>query len=124
MRYAVLVLGILGGVIVGALGAKWISDYNQYRATVESLQSAGADLSRLERLVRAGYALLLAFVLGLAGGVLALKRQARLAGGLMLAGPAIAAVFAPQSLVFSSLLIVGGLLAFRIKPGPQAAAAS
>jgi hypothetical protein len=123
MRYAVLVLGILGGVIDGALGAKWISDYKQYRATVESLESMGADLSQLESLVQAGYALVLAFVLGLAGGVLALRRQGRLAGGLMLAGPVLAAMFAPQSLVFSSLLIVGGLLAFTIKSGPRAAAA-
>ena len=34
----------------------------------------------------------------------------------MLAGPLLAAVYAPQSLVFSSLLVIGGLLAFTIKP--------
>ena len=34
MRYAVLSLGICGGLIAAALGMKWISDYNQAQAAV------------------------------------------------------------------------------------------
>lgn len=122
MRYAVLALGILGGLAAAALGAKWIADYNKYQATVENLQSLGADLSQLTGLVRAGYALVLSLVLGLAGGILAFRRKGRLAAALMLAGPVIAGIFVPRSLAFTSLLIIGGLLALAIKPSPQARA--
>ena len=74
MRWIVLVLGVLGGLLAAALGITWISDYNRLQATVRELSSAGADLSALSGLVRAAYVLLVGAVLGLAGGLALLVR--------------------------------------------------
>ena len=53
-----------------------------------------------------------------------LKGNGKLGGGLMLVAPVIAAMLAPQSLIGSFLLILGGGLAFLVKPKIASAAAS
>ncbi|OFW06361.1 MAG: hypothetical protein A3H96_22270 [Acidobacteria bacterium RIFCSPLOWO2_02_FULL_67_36] len=122
MRWIVLVLGVLGGLLAAALGITWISDYNRLQATVRELSSAGADLSALSGLVRAAYVLLVGAVLGLAGGAVALRGQGRLAAGLLLVCPIVAAVMTPKSLVGSFLLILAGGLALLVRPPVQPAA--
>ena len=124
MRIAVLVLGILGGLLGGLLGMNWIAEYNEAQGMVAELEAAGADLSEIESLMRAAYVLLAGVVLGIAGGVMAFKGNGKMAGGLMLATPIIAAVMAPASLMGSFLLIIGGGLAFLVKPAADAAEAA
>ena len=123
MRIAALILGILGGIIAAALGIVWLSDYYELEKTVGMARALGADTAELDRLVYAAYLLLASFALGIAGGILALKHKGRVAAALMMLGPIAAGVLAPKSLVFSFLLLIGGLLAFFVKgrqPLPRA----
>jgi hypothetical protein len=121
MRYVVLALGVLGALLAAALGIKWIGDYNAVKGAMDEVAQAGGDLTELTSLVRAAYVLLAAALLGVAGGVLALRGQGRPAAGLMLVGPVLAAILAPSSLVGSFLLVVAGGMALLVKPPAPAA---
>jgi len=116
MRKAALVLGILGGIAAGILGMKWLGDASDLRELIDLARSAGADTAEIDRLVMAAYALIGAMVLGIVGGVLALKGQGKIAGGLMLLGVIVPAVLAPKSLVFTFILLIGGLVSLMAKP--------
>lgn len=129
MRFVALILGILGGLAAGALGLIWIRDYNSMRGLIESTttlgQTVGADMTQqladLQRLVTAAYILLGSLVLGIVGGILAMRGKGRLAALLMLIGAVAPAIFAPQALVFTCLLLIGALVSFFVKPKAMAA---
>ena len=112
MRIVVFILAILGGLAAAALGAVWLAD----AAAVEQLQLGEEAGVALEGIVTAGYLLLLALALAIAGGVLALLRKGKFAAGVLISAAVAPAIFEPKSLVFSFLLVVAGLLAFAVKP--------
>lgn len=112
MRIVVFILAILGGLAAAALGAVWLAD----AAVVEELQLGEEAGVALGSIVTAGWLLLLALALGIAGGVLALLRKGKIAAGVLLTAAVAPAIFEPKSLVFSCLLVVAGLLAFAVKP--------
>jgi hypothetical protein len=133
MRFVVLAVGVLGGVVAAALGMNWIAQYNDLQRLMarEDIQQVvqstdmTAQVAAATSLMRASYVLLAGLVLGIAGGVMAVRRQGRLAAGLMIAAPVIAAVMAPTSLVASALLLIGGALALLVKaPAASAPAAA
>src|SRR5688572_14119106 len=94
MRIAALVLGILGGLLAAFLGIKWLGDASEASKTLEALRSSGADTSQIDGLVRGGYCLLLALVLGVTGGLLTLKDKGKLGGAMMIFGAVLPAFFA------------------------------
>jgi multidrug efflux pump subunit AcrA (membrane-fusion protein) len=66
--------------------------------------------------MRASYVLIAGLFLGMAGAAMALRRQGKVAGGLMLVAPLTAAVMVPGTIVASGLLVLAGALALSIKP--------
>jgi hypothetical protein len=117
MRIAAVVLGILGGLLAAALGIKWLGDANQMSQTIEAIRQAGGDTSQLDSLIRGGYCLIGALGLGIVGAVLTLKDKGKLAGVLMLLGALLPVAFAgAKVLVFTFLLLLGGLFALLAKP--------
>ena len=116
MRIAALIMGILGGLASGMLGMKWISDYNDAKALIESIGSMGVDMGEINAMHTAGFILLAGLVAGIAGGILAFVGKGKLGAPLLLAFAILPAFFAAKSLVFTFLLIIAAVLAFMAKP--------
>ena len=116
MRKAGLILGILGAIAAGFLGMKWLSDANSMKELIGFARNVGVDTSELDRLVMAAYMLLGSAVLGIIGGVMAYQGKGKIAGILMLIGAIAPAILAPRALVFTCILLVGGLVSFMAKP--------
>jgi hypothetical protein len=128
VRYIVLTLAVLGGLASAGLGYKWMSDAREVRpvlyamlqnpdfANVASDPEVKPKLQELERLTTASYFLLAAGPLALAGGILAVTGRGNLAALFLLAAAAGPIVFTLKSLLTTSLLLIGGLLSFLVKP--------
>lgn len=114
MRYATLVLGILGGLMAGFLGGRWIADLQKVEQKVDMLgramaQATGTSLGSMQT---AAYLLILAMFAGIVGGVMAFRGSAgRIPGIAMLVTGAVPVLFSGQALVFTFLLIAAGVLA-------------
>jgi hypothetical protein len=123
MKIAALVLGILGAIATAGLGSKWVSDYNDNKALIDSLSKVSASigggdnpaLAELNRTKNAGY-LMIVFGIAALGAAALVFKQSKAAGGVLVAAAVIPALLAPKSLVFSFFLIIAGVLAFLAKP--------
>jgi hypothetical protein len=126
MKLAIIILGILGSLAFGGLGAQWISDYEANRAQIKSLGTLasalgdkGSEVERaingVERARAAGYVMVMAALAGVAAS-LSVGRSARVAGAVLLIGAALPALLAPLSLLAGFLLVIAGVLALRLKP--------
>ena len=122
MRIAGLVLGILGGLAAAFLGMKWLSDANDMKAMIGAARNLGVDMTELDKTVTAAYILIGSAVLGIVGGVMAFKGKGKIAGLLMLIGAIAPAIFAPKALVFTCILLIGGIVSFFAKPAADARA--
>ena len=123
MRILGLILGILGGLLAGCLGWKWLDDANHAKALIDLARSSGASMAELDKIVTAGYMLIGSMVAGIVGGILAMMGRGKIAALLMLAGVIVPAIWAPKSLVFTCLLLIGGIVSFFAKPRETAAGA-
>lgn len=124
IRNASLILGVLGGLVAGALGMKWLNDFGQ----LNDLQRAMGG-EQLQDMGTAGLLMLLSLVAGIAGGILSFKRKFALGGVLMLLGGIVPLFYAKQAILFLSLLIAGGVVALYAHSkdkaaGPAAASGS
>lgn len=106
MRTATLMLGVLGGLVAGVLGMKWLSDIGQLN---EMQRAMGGE--QLQSMGTAGLLMLGSMLAGIAGGILSFKRKFALGGVLMLLGGIIPLFYAKQAILFLSLLIAGGAVA-------------
>lgn len=106
MRIATLILGVLGGLVAGALGMKWMSDFGQLN---EMQRAIGGE--QLQNMATAGLLMVVSLVLGITGGILSFKRKFAVGGVLMLLGGIIPLFYAKQAILFLSLLIAGGVVA-------------
>ncbi len=118
MRIAAFILAILGGLAAAALGMTWLSDAAELKEQIAVAEAAGVSVGSI---VTAGWLLVLALGLGIAGGVLSLMRKGRIAAPVLIVAAVAPAVFEPKSLVFSFLLIIAGLLALGATPKPAMA---
>ncbi len=138
MRISVLVVGILGALSAGALGAFWLLDCQMAKSSVEKsramvalLRQGGGPLppfldnevkkaedvvQTYDRHMRAYPFLLAGLVLGGAGAALGMAGRGLSAAALLLVSAVGPAVLDPRSLIFTGLLIVAGGLAFFIRP--------
>ena len=122
MKVASLVFCILGALAAGALGVIWILDAAANHALIDTAASMGQDTSELDALVRAAYLLLVGGVGAIVAGVLTMKGKGKV-GGIILAVAVIApAVFAPKTLIVTSLLILAAVFALLAKPRTTVAA--
>jgi len=122
MRILGLILGILGGLAAGFLGMKWLGDVNHLKAQIELLRSAGGSMAELDKMVTAAYMLIGAMGAGIVGGILAMMGKGKIAALLMLAGAIVPAIWAPKSLIFTCLLVIGGIVSFFARPRQSAGA--
>lgn len=106
MKTASLILGVFGGLIAGALGMKWLSDFGQLN---EMQRAMGGE--QLQAMGTAGLLMILSLVSGIAGGILAFKRRLAAGGLLMVAGGILPLFFAKQAIVFLLPLLAGGAVA-------------
>lgn len=106
MRITVLILGVVGGLIAGALGAKWLSDFGQLNDMQRAI--GGAELQAMGT---AGLLLLGACIMGIVGGIAAFKNKYALGAGLMLGGAIVPLLYASQAIIFVLPLLAGGAVA-------------
>lgn len=116
MRIAAMVFAVLGAVLSGLLGMKWLGDANNAQAALEAARSLGVDTAPMDTIVRAAYALLGSLALGIAGCVLVFKRQGKPAAGALAAGVVLPALFAMNTLLTTSFLGIGAVFALFSKP--------
>jgi len=116
MRIVGLILGVIGGLLAGVLGLTWLRDASRMRELVDAARSLGVDTGEVDKLVIAAYILLVAMVVGIAAGVLAFKGKGKIAAALMIISAIAPALFAPKALVFTFILLLGGLLSLAAKP--------
>jgi hypothetical protein len=117
MKIAVVVLAILGALASGFLGMKWMGDLSALgnmseleRMAAQSI--AAAQGQSLNKMGAAAFILILGALAGFAGAFFTLKNKFALAGGLLLGAGVFPVLFQPQAVFFTSLLIIGGALAF------------
>lgn len=116
MRILGLILGILGGLLAGCLGWKWLDDANHMKAMIDVARSAGVSMAELDKTVMAGRMLIGSMAAGIVGGILAMMGKGKIAALLMLAGVIVPAILAPKSLVFTFVLLIGAIVCFFVKP--------
>lgn len=105
MRNTILVLGILGGLLAGGLGMKWLSDFGQLN---EMQRAMGGE--QLQNMGTAALLMIGSLITGIAGGILAFRRKYMAAGILMLLGGVVPVLLAAQAVLFLLPLIAGGVL--------------
>lgn len=125
MKVAVLILGLLGSFAFLLVGAGWLSDYNQHKNEIAGMKQTMAQLGAsgvieeqlkdLETHVRAAYAMIALGVLSLIASALVFKTS-KIAGAILIVSVLVPAILLPKTLIFSSLLLIAGILAFAVKP--------
>lgn len=123
MRMLGLILGILGGVLAGFLGMKWLGDADSMKGQIAIARSAGVNMADLDKMVTAAYMLIGAMGAGIVGGILAMMGKGKIAALLMLAGAILPAIWVPKALIFTCILLLGGIVSFFAKPRQAAAVA-
>ncbi len=116
MRIGALITGILGGLLSAMLGMKWQADANEHAELLEAAKSLGADTAQLDAILTASWFMVGGLVVGIVGGVLALKGRGKIGGALMLATALIPGLFTGKALVGTFVLAIGGVLALLSKP--------
>jgi hypothetical protein len=116
MRILGLILGILGGLLAGCLGWKWLDDANHAKAIMDLARNLHVSTAGLDNAVMAGRMLIGSMGAGIVGGILAMMAKGKIAALLMLAGVIVPAIWAPRSLVATSLLLIGSIVCFFVKP--------
>lgn len=122
MRIAALILGLLGALASLGLGAKWVSDYNQFKDTIAQMESMAAQsgvasdaVKELDNLKTAGYLMIVMGLASVAGAILALKK-AKVAAIIFILGFLLPAIFSMKTLLATFFLLLAGILAFIAKP--------
>ena len=123
MRILGLILGILGGLAAGFLGMKWMGDAESLKGQIELARKMGVNMAELDKMATASYMLIGAMAAGIVGGILAMMGKGKIAALLMLAGAILPAIWAPKSLVFTCILLLGGIVSFFAKPRQPAVSA-
>ncbi len=105
MRIAAFVLSLLAGVAFIALGVSWLGEMDGLRASVAPHATETTD-AEFTKFVNGTYAMIAAGIGAFGGGILALLRKARLAGGALVVSCALVGVLAPRFVPVMLLLVV------------------
>lgn len=121
MKTLVIVLGIVGSLCALGLGSVWVTDYNKYKETMDSLASmpgAEENMAEFNNLGKAAYILIVGGLIGIVASLL-VGKFGKISAGILIAIAIIPAIFAAKALVGTFLLLIAGGLAFRVKPTPD-----
>jgi len=105
MKASALILGIVGGLLAGGLGMKWLSDFGQLN---EMQRAIGGQ--ELQTMGTAALLMLGSLIAGIVGGILSFKGKLMAGSVLMLAGGVVPVLLASQAIVFLLPLIAGGIV--------------
>lgn len=135
MRYAVLILALLGVAATGYFGFVWYQDVQEHGKITELggvLSGKGPEVKAMVDNRRlAAYGLMGAAVLGLVGGILAFLRTKYIPALLLILPAGAPAYFSTKALpkdlmrvgILCSPLLLAGLLSFLIRSKPKTAGA-
>lgn len=133
MKIAVTIIVILGALASFILGVTWLSDFNDYKTEMAAVNEMSTEinsdpeiskaLQEVETLRNCAYALIACAIIALVT-VFLIGKIGKIAAVIILAAGIVPAFFSPMSLLFTSLLVIGGILAFFVKPKVQAAEVS
>ena len=132
MRITAIILVIIGALLSVGLGAKWLSDYNQYKdqikaaAQISSSLSADKDtaaaskevddsIKAVDKLRLCGIFLIICGILSVVAVFLPSRFKKISAAALAVLG-IIPAVFSPVALVTTGFIILGGIFLFFSRP--------
>lgn len=122
MRVAFSIIVIIGALLTAALGIIWISDYNDNKELIASVQQTSdelgmdnPELQELKGLVTAAYVMLACAVVAFIT-VFLRNKLGKITGIILLAAGILPAVFETDSLMFTFFIILGGILSFFVKP--------
>ena len=122
MRVAFSIIVIIGALLTAALGIIWISDYNDNKELITSVQQTSdelgldnPELQELKGLVTAAYVMLACAVVAFIT-VFLRNKLGKITGIILLAAGILPAVFETDSLMFTFFIILGGILSFFVKP--------
>ena len=128
MKIATIILVILGAIASFALGITWLSDYNDYKTEIstvnEMLAGIGSDsdiakdLKEVETMRNCAYALIACGFIALVA-VFLMGKIGKIAAIIILAAGIVPAIFYLKALAFTFLLVIAGILAFFVKPRAQ-----
>jgi len=132
MRWIILAMVILGVILAGGIGVKWLGDADNNAEAIrklqeyqKGLQSSGSSSAALDKqmnglnnVIRSAYLLVIGCLvaIGVAVAVGLNKIKPKVAAFTWIGCAVIPAVFEPKSLVFSFLLIIAGGLMLLQKP--------
>lgn len=128
MKIAVIIIVILGAIASFILGITWLSDFNDYKAEIAVVNeiadiSSDPELSQalkdMEAMRNCAYALIACAIIALVA-VFLMAKIGKIAAAIILAAGVIPVFLSTESLLFTSLLVIGGILAFFVKPKAQA----
>jgi hypothetical protein len=124
MKKAALILGILGGLIAGGLGMKWLSDIGAMTDAQRQMAQAMGQGDQLQSMGIAGILLLGSLAAGIVGGILVVRGRVLVGGIVMLAGGVVPLLYASQAIIFTAVLIAGGVVALVAHRNESRAAAA
>lgn len=111
MNKLAMILGIVGGLIAGGLGFKWLSDFGAMTDAQRQMAQMMGQGEQLQSMGIAGILLLGSLVAGIVGGIMAVRGKLLVGGIVMLAGGIVPLMYASQAIVFTAVLIAGGVVA-------------
>ena len=132
MRITAIILVIIGALLSIGLGAKWLSDYNEYKDQIKAAAQISSDLSAdkdtasaskevddsikaVEKLRWCGIFLIVCGILSI-GAVFAPQKFRKIFSAAIAVLGIIPAFFSPVALVVTGFLILGGVFNFFAKP--------
>ena len=132
MRITAIILVIIGALLSVGLGAKWLSDYNQYKdqikaaAQISSSLSADKDtasaskevdesIKAVDKLRLCGIFLIICGILSVVAVFLPFRLKKISSAALVVLG-IVPAVFSPVAFIVTAFGILGGIFLFFAKP--------
>jgi hypothetical protein len=121
MKIATIIIVIIGVLATAGLGVYWVTDYNSAKEDIATLSKLdmGDEVQSLlddaEKQKNSGYALMIGAALSLVA-VLLIGKLKKISAILILIAAIAPAIIYPNALIATFLLIIGGILAFFVKP--------
>ncbi|MHB8064558.1 MAG: hypothetical protein ACYDG2_18310 [Ruminiclostridium sp.] len=128
MKVATIIIVIIGVLAAAGMGIFWVTDYNSAKETLASsdtltqelVKASGLDLAQYESRRNSGYGLIIGGVLSLVS-LIFISKLKKISAVIILLSAIVPAIILPSSLIVSFILIIGGILAFFVKPKVVAA---
>lgn len=118
MKVATIILVVLGILASVLFGIFWVTDYNDSKESISALEDMGAGDSSIIELAKdrnnCAMALFICSAVSLLT-VFLMGKLKKISALIFLLSAIVPAIILPESLIFTFLFIIGGILAFFVK---------